>query len=46
MVRPFDTVEMPDHLGGEEYLARGVTHTIDSRNGFVSRIELGGLIEP
>jgi len=45
-IRPFDTVELPAHLGGEEYLVRGVEQTIDSRNGFVTRLELGGLIEP
>jgi len=45
-IRPFDTIEMPDAFGGEEYMVSGVTHRIGDREGFVTRIEIGGLIEP
>jgi len=45
-IRPFDDVELPPDLGGETYLVRSVEHTIDSRNGFKTRLDLGGLIAP
>jgi hypothetical protein len=45
-IRPFDDVELPPDLGGETYLGRSVEHTIDSRNGFKTRLDLGGLIAP
>jgi hypothetical protein len=44
-IRPFDTVQMPETLGGEEYLVSAIKHTLDSRSGFVTRCNLGGLIE-
>lgn len=43
-VSPFDVIEMPDFLGGARYMVQGVKHTIDSSNGFKTRIKCGGLI--
>jgi hypothetical protein len=45
-IRPFDDVQLPPDLGGETYLVSSVEHTIDDRNGFVTRLDLGGLISP
>lgn len=43
-IRPFDDVELPPDLGGETYLVRAIEQTIDSRDGFKTRLTLGGLI--
>lgn len=45
-IRPFDDVTLPPDLGGETYLVRAVEQTIDDRDGFVTRLTLGGLITP
>lgn len=45
-ITPFDDVQLPPDLGGESYLVRAVEQTIDSRNGFQTRLTLGGLISP
>jgi len=45
-IRPFDDVELPPDLGGESYLVRAVESTIDARDGFKTRLTLGGLIAP
>lgn len=44
-IRPYDTVTMPGHLGGESYLVSGVTHRLSAGNGYTTRISCGGLIE-
>lgn len=44
-IRPFDSVEMPEYMGGEEYMVSTVKHTIKADKGFVTRLELGGLID-
>jgi len=44
-IRPFDSIRMPEQLGGEEYLVVGIKHNITTRNGFTTRCNLGGLIE-
>lgn len=43
-VRIFDVIQMPDHLGGEQYLVSGFEHLITAREGFVTTIQCGGLI--
>jgi len=43
-IRPFDTVAFPDGLGGEEYLVESVAHRINSRDGFLTQLSLGGLV--
>jgi len=43
-IRPFDTVQFPAVQGGSEYLAAGVTHTLSAKNGWTTRIQLGGVI--
>jgi len=43
-IRPFDTIQMPEQLGGEEYLVSGLRHKLTTRNGFTTRCNLGGLI--
>lgn len=45
-IRPFDDVTMPADLGSEAYLVSSIEHTIDDRDGFVTRLNLGGLISP
>lgn len=44
-IRPYDTVQLPEQLGGETYLVSGVTHRLGVDNGFTTRIECGGLID-
>jgi hypothetical protein len=44
-IRPFDRVVMPPRRGGEEYLVEAVKHTVDDKTGYLTRLELGGLIE-
>lgn len=44
-IRPFDRIVMPPRRGGEEYLVEAVKHTVDDKTGFLTRLELGGLIE-
>lgn len=44
-IRPLDTIRMPDRLGGEQYLASAVEHTLSARDGFETRIECGGVVE-
>jgi len=44
-IEPFDIIEMPDYMGSEQYLVQGVKHTLDTSNGFETRIEVGGLID-
>ena len=45
-LRPFDIVRLPDHMGGEAYLASAITHTISDSDGYVMEIECGGLMDP
>lgn len=44
-IRPFDTVEFPAAQGGSSYLAEGVKHTLSAKNGWSTRIQLGGVID-
>jgi len=44
-IRPYDTVTMPSHLGGESYLVSGVTHRLSADKGYTTRISCGGLID-
>ena len=43
-IRPYDTVTMPEHLGGEQYLVTGVKHQLNNDDGFITRLSCGGLI--
>lgn len=43
-IRPFDTVVMPPIRGGAEYLVEAVKHTVDGKNGYLTRLQLGGVI--
>ena len=43
-IRPFDTVVMPPSRGGAEYLVEAVKHTVDAKNGYLTRLQLGGVI--
>lgn len=43
-IRPFDTVQFPEAQGGSSYLAAGVTHTLSAKDGWTTRIKLGGVI--
>lgn len=43
-IRPYDTITLPDHLGGEQYLVTGVRHQLGIDNGFTTRVTCGGLI--
>jgi hypothetical protein len=44
-VRPFDRVKLPPSRGGEEYLVSEVSHTV-TKDGFRTRLDLGGLLDP
>jgi hypothetical protein len=44
-IRPFDTVVMPESRGGSEYLVEAVKHTVDAKNGYATRLQLGGVID-
>lgn len=44
-IRPLDVIEMPDRWGSTRYLVSGVTHTVDNDEGFVTKLECGGLID-
>lgn len=41
-IRPLDTVVFPEQQGGATFLVSGIEHVISDRQGFTSRIELGG----
>lgn len=43
-IEPFDVIEMPDFMGGEQYLVQGVEHTLDTSNGYITKVETGGLV--
>ncbi len=45
-IRPYDTVTLPESLGGAQYLVSGVRHRLGIDNGFTTRIQCGGVIEP
>jgi len=45
-IRPFDRVIMPPRRGGEEYIVEEVKHTVNDKSGFLTQLQLGGLIEP
>lgn len=40
----YDVIQMPEHLGGEQYMVAGVEHMIDEQNGYETTIQCGGLI--
>lgn len=42
----YDVIEMPEMFGGERYLVSGVEHTITNNDGYITRINVGGLISP
>jgi len=44
-IRPYDTVTLPESLGGAQYLVSGVRHRLGISNGFTTRIRCGGVIE-
>ena len=49
-IRPFDIVQMPqadanEQFFGEEYLVYKLKHTVDSSNGFTTKIFCGGLVD-
>jgi len=44
-IRPYDTVTLPESLGGAQYLVSGVRHRLGIGNGFTTRIQCGGVIE-
>lgn len=43
-IRPYDTVTMPDHLGGAQYLVAGVEHTLGVKSGFKTKMRVGAPI--
>lgn len=43
-IRPYDTVTMPDHIGGTQYLVAGVKHLVGVKNGFTTKITVGAPI--
>jgi hypothetical protein len=43
-IRPYDTVTMPDHLGGAQFLVAGVEHTLGVKSGFKTKIRVGAPI--
>lgn len=43
LIRPNDAIQMPDHMGGAQYLVAGVEHTVDGQ-GYTTRIECNGLL--
>lgn len=44
-IRPFDVIEMPEELNNEQYLVSGIKHTFSNRDGFISDVNCGGLID-
>ena len=44
LIRPNDAIQMPDHMGGAQYMVADVEHTVDSQNGFTTRIGCNGLL--
>ena len=43
LVRPNDAIQMPDHMGGAQYLVADVEHTVND-SGFRTRIRCNGLL--
>jgi hypothetical protein len=45
LIRPLDVIEMPDHMGSEQYLVSGVNNLCDTDEGYRTIVYCGGLIE-
>lgn len=50
MIDPLDVIEMPDAFGNPEqdvepaqYLVQGVRHLVDGSNGYITKVDCGGL---
>lgn len=43
-ITPYDTVTMPDQLGGTQYLVAGVEHTLGVKDGFKTKLTVGAPI--
>lgn len=43
-ITPYDTVTMPDSLGGTQYLVAGVEHTLGVKDGFKTKLTVGAPI--
>jgi len=40
-IRVFDTIQMPDHLGGETHLVAGLEHVLNNDDGYRTTINVG-----
>lgn len=45
-IRPHDVVQMPDELGGEQYIVSSMAHKLSNSDGFLTTIGVGGLVDP
>lgn len=43
-IRVMDVIEMPDHMGAEQYLVSEVEHVLNAEDGFETTIRCGGLV--
>lgn len=44
-IRPMDVVQMRPEFGGESYLVSGVMHELSSTDGFLTRVQCGGIVQ-
>lgn len=45
-IRPHDVVQMPEVLGGEQYIVSSMAHKLSNSDGFLTTIGVGGLVDP
>jgi hypothetical protein len=44
-IRPLDVIKLPQQFGSEEYGVRAVTHHINNDDGFLTMVDVDGLID-
>lgn len=44
-IRIWDRIQMPDHLGGKEYVVAGVKHRLNNKDGWTTEIKVAATVD-